>query len=212
MHNATVAEWILSLVATPDRAASTVGDLVEEATSRGTLWFWSSVLRTAGSHLWHDLTVSPLRMLGLAFRWFLTCWFLRSLLLIFVNLVWIGILEPLGVSAYDAAGYGLPMPPWGYPVVEVVACTAIPFLVGWKVARWSDGREMAAALAVVVLFAASYVVSINLSALQVRQIGKPWPGMEPALAATCARAMFVVAGAMLFRQRRHKVAYSRAWR
>lgn len=66
MHSAAIAEWVLSLVAAPDRAASTVGDLVEEVASRGIFWFWSNVLRTAGSHLWHDLTVSPLRMLELA--------------------------------------------------------------------------------------------------------------------------------------------------
>ena len=50
MRNAAAAEWILSLVS--DNSASTVGDLVEEASSRGALWFWSGVLRTAGSHLW----------------------------------------------------------------------------------------------------------------------------------------------------------------
>jgi len=66
MRNAAAAEWILSLVSAPDRAASTVGDLVEEASARGTLWFWSSVLQTAGSHLWNDLCVSPLRTVGLA--------------------------------------------------------------------------------------------------------------------------------------------------
>jgi hypothetical protein len=211
MRNAAVAEWILTLVATPDRAASTVGDLVEEAASRGSLWFWSCVLRTAGSHLWHDLTVSPLRMLGLAFRWLLMCWFLSFLIGAFVISVWIGILDHWGVRVCDAGGCFVSVPPWGYSTLAVVVYTAIPFLVGWNVARWSNGRELATALAVVVLFAAFYVVSINLSVLQVRQIGQPWPGMEHALAATCARAMFVVAGAILFR-RRHNTAYSRAWR
>src|ERR1035441_7999782 len=67
MRNATAAEWILSLATTPDRAASTVGDLLEEASARGVFWFWSSVLRTASSHLWRDLRAAPLRILGLAF-------------------------------------------------------------------------------------------------------------------------------------------------
>ena len=39
MRNATAAEWILTLTTTNDRAASTVGDLLEETSSRGGLWF-----------------------------------------------------------------------------------------------------------------------------------------------------------------------------
>ncbi len=152
MHSAAVAEWILSLVAPPDRAASTVGDLVEEASSRGTLWFWSCVLRTAGSHLWHDLTVSPLRMLDLAFRWFLTCWFLGSLLGFFVISVWIGILDRLGIMVCDAGGCSVSVPPWGYSILAVVVCTAIPFLVGLEggpLVRWPrNGRRLRGGLPV----------------------------------------------------------------
>lgn len=44
-----IAEGLLALVTTPDRATSTVGDLMEHAGQRGGLWFWSSVLRTMGA-------------------------------------------------------------------------------------------------------------------------------------------------------------------
>jgi hypothetical protein len=198
MHNAAVAEWIVSLVVAPDRAASTVGDLVEEASLRGALWFWSCVLRTAGSHLWHDLTVSPLRMLGLAFWGVGASWLLTMLVGAFVVMVRMKLVE--SVPAWEPF-YGL-----------VVVCFAAPLLAGWELGRRADGRELSAALAVATLFAALYVLSLYLSAMQVRRIGRPWPGMEHALAVNCAQALSVIAGAILFRRRRHKVAYSRACR
>jgi hypothetical protein len=85
MRNAATAEWILSLVS--DNAASTVGDLVEEASSRGALWFWASVLRTACSHFWHDLSACPLRMVGLAFWGVLATWFFSALFAIAITVV-----------------------------------------------------------------------------------------------------------------------------
>ncbi len=51
MRSANVAEWILSLVTTPDRAAGTVGDLIESRA--GAPRFWSTIasqfLRRAGT-------------------------------------------------------------------------------------------------------------------------------------------------------------------
>jgi hypothetical protein len=49
MREARIAQLILSLATTPDRAASTVGDLLKEADARGSMWFWSSVFHTTGS-------------------------------------------------------------------------------------------------------------------------------------------------------------------
>jgi hypothetical protein len=54
MHNIYIAEWILALVTSGDRAMSTTGDLLEEAAARGAVWFWSHVLHTAASLLWRD--------------------------------------------------------------------------------------------------------------------------------------------------------------
>src|SRR6185312_14473587 len=45
------AEWILSRVMPADRAAAVIGDLTEDATSRGSVWFWRSVVRIAVSQL-----------------------------------------------------------------------------------------------------------------------------------------------------------------
>ena len=51
MLNANRAERILSRGTIPERAAAIVGDLAEEARTRGTLWFWFHVFRTALSQM-----------------------------------------------------------------------------------------------------------------------------------------------------------------
>src|SRR5690349_5887002 len=66
MRKAAMAEWILSLVVAPDRAATTVADLIEDASTHGVSWFWSSVLRTALSHVFRDLSAAPFRLMRLA--------------------------------------------------------------------------------------------------------------------------------------------------
>jgi hypothetical protein len=66
MHSAHIAERILALVTSRDRAASTVGDLTERAAARDAVWFWSSVLRTAASFLWRDVAEHAARLTGLA--------------------------------------------------------------------------------------------------------------------------------------------------
>ncbi len=75
MRSARVAEWILSQVLPPDRAASTVGDWMEDADERGSLWFWSCVLRTVLSRISSDFAESPGFMVGLALRgWLYSLW------------------------------------------------------------------------------------------------------------------------------------------
>ncbi len=71
MHN--VAEWILALVTSRDRAASTVGDLMEQGPERGVIWFWSGVLRTVASLLWRGLTENSARVAKLAFLGLAVC-------------------------------------------------------------------------------------------------------------------------------------------
>ena len=63
-----IAEWILSQVLPPDRAASTVGDWMEDAPKRGDIWFWSSVFRTAASAIRSDFAESPRFILDLTLR------------------------------------------------------------------------------------------------------------------------------------------------
>jgi hypothetical protein len=69
MRNASVAEWILSRVTGPERAASIVGDLIESADSRGGVWFWSSVIRTAFSLFGQRLRVNRFELMVYGVSW-----------------------------------------------------------------------------------------------------------------------------------------------
>src|SRR5215831_11994523 len=66
MRNVHLAEWLLSLVVSRAGAASMVGDLLEEAHTRGTVWFWLSLAGTVCSLIWRDVAGNPIRMLSLA--------------------------------------------------------------------------------------------------------------------------------------------------
>jgi hypothetical protein len=196
MRSASAAEWILSLVTSQDRVASTIGDLVEEASTRGVFWFWSGVLRTAYSHVWRDLCDYPLKTLLLAVWGFLAD-FVVSLLPGLVAILFVR------VDVYQPGG-GMSMPsPWALSIASVVACTAVPFLVGWEVARRSDGRELATALAVVALFAAPFALTMYFWAKGLPGTGPPWLILEHEVTAICPHALFVIAGAILFRRRTH---------
>jgi hypothetical protein len=54
---------LLTLFTSPERAGSVQGDLMEEAQSRGRVWFWSQVIRTTGALCWQGFAGSPLAIL-----------------------------------------------------------------------------------------------------------------------------------------------------
>jgi hypothetical protein len=66
MGKAEFAESLLLLTTTPDVAVPIAGDLVQEADERGTLWFWSTLLRTASSLAWRTFEDSPFRLTRVA--------------------------------------------------------------------------------------------------------------------------------------------------
>jgi hypothetical protein len=102
MRSIHIAEGILALVTSRDRAASTVGDLVEEATARGVFWFWSGVLRTAASLLWRAVADRPARMTGLAFRGLAIELSLSLLFLLLAGVVGAVIGSPGGLNSVPA--------------------------------------------------------------------------------------------------------------
>ena len=59
MPNVNIAERIIALVTTGDRAGSIVGDLTEGTAARGAFRFWLGVLRTATSLLWRNVAEEP---------------------------------------------------------------------------------------------------------------------------------------------------------
>jgi len=61
MGKAEFAESLLLLTTTPDVAVPIAGDLAQEADARGTIWFWSTLFRTASSFAWRTFADSPFR-------------------------------------------------------------------------------------------------------------------------------------------------------
>ena len=62
MRDGRLAQRILSLVVRGDRAAAMVGDLVEEATARGPLWFWTAIARTTLAFFWLSVSTAVRRL------------------------------------------------------------------------------------------------------------------------------------------------------
>ncbi|MGC4055994.1 MAG: hypothetical protein QM757_44875 [Paludibaculum sp.] len=187
MRNAATAHRLLSLVSAPEKAASIVGDLEEEASTRGQRWFWRNVLHTAATHLGRDLSKAPLRMIAWAFWGWSGSWALAQLF-------------SLAVAMWRSRLIGN-IPSWELPVHAAIYLVIAPFLCGWDQARHKLGKAMAAACATVMLMAVVQLVSVYLSNLQVQRIGQPWPGMEWPFLQTLARTTFFLAGSILFRMR-----------
>jgi len=137
MTKSRVAECILSQVVPPDRAASTVGDWLEDAPKRGNVWFWSCVLRTAVSRVWSDLAESPGFMLDLALRSCLFSWLLYVVgTIVLVSAIYIFLpLHARGVFWFPSEFVG-----W-------TSATAYGVTTGRWTARRADGRKMAACIA-----------------------------------------------------------------
>jgi hypothetical protein len=139
MHNIHIAEWILALVTSRDRAASTVGDLTEQAGARGVAWFWSGVLRTAASLLWRDVAKNPARVTGLAF--------LGLAVYIGIELLH-GVLS--GAAFFwvaMASGHPLHLNSIGWKIWFAAPIPVSSLLIGRMLARWAPGHELAACAA-----------------------------------------------------------------
>lgn len=143
MHSVHIAEWILALVTTRDRAASTVGDLTEGATTRGVIWFWSGVLRTAASLLWRDVAEHPARVTGLAF--------LGLAVYIGIDLLFAGLSGVAFFWAELASGHPLHLDSIGWKLWFTAPVLVSSLLIGRMLARWAPGRERAACVVYAVL-------------------------------------------------------------
>jgi hypothetical protein len=63
-----IAELLLSLFISRERAASTVGDLIENTEERGAWSFWSGISRTVLSLFWGSFASEPYVIAGIGFR------------------------------------------------------------------------------------------------------------------------------------------------
>jgi hypothetical protein len=183
MRNSQVAEWILSLVTSSDRAASMVGDLMEDAASHGAVWFWIGVLRTAFSLLWRLFSNDPAQMIGLAARGFLLqlVMFVASIALSTIAIVlwWFFTGWPVETGP-------LPLPATEWTLGSVFFWVLIPFQIGRWLARRSPGRE----LAPVVAFTIFNFVLFN-------GVGMFWPGIESSLFEFITGLFFALAWVIL---------------
>ena|SRR6516164_6313676 len=136
---AALAEWILSLVTSQERAAAMTGDLFEEGA--GPLAFWGSVAWTVLSLVGRELSAAPLEMFGLAVYGFVIAIVLSA---------------SQGVTVASLVVYVFPVATPALSVNAVIAASLIfgwvgSFISGILVARRALGREVAACCAVMIL-------------------------------------------------------------
>jgi hypothetical protein len=155
MRKTQIAEWILSLVTSPERAASTIGDLMEDGATRNALWFWMCVGRTALSSLWRTFVPGWPRLIALAGL---------GVLLEFLGMIAVFVIP--GLVSATLTGMSIPS---GHPVLFSAVLTparllfiwnagfaCVDFGVSWWMARRSPKQEFAACVA---LIAAGLVTS-----------------------------------------------------
>lgn len=142
MHRIRIAEWILRQATSEDRAASTAGDLTEEAATRGGVWFWSALFRTGAALIWREVADAPARVTGAA------------ILGLTVDVVASLLLAALSGAAFFVAAWsghhvasnsmwwriGLDAPP-----------LVLSLAIGRMLARWAPDRELGACLAYAIL-------------------------------------------------------------
>jgi len=201
VRKADVAETLLSLVGSAERARSFVGDLIEER-DRGRVWFWRSVTRLWLAMLGRDLMAAPFTMaISCAAAWFV--YMLGSVafglaLYLLVTLAW-GTAHVLanhtGVELLtEALKIRFDWPPIPdsatYAVQAAVLFAITPFYIGWGSSRFWRGHEVSLALMMLIVWTAmSMLVPVVGIGIRVH------PAMVPVLAS------FVLAGALLERFR-----------
>jgi hypothetical protein len=136
MRKIHLAEWILCLVTTRDRAASTVGDLAEAESAHGVAGFWSGVLRTAAALLWRDIAENPARITVLA----------TLGLAVYIGIDMLHAYETGGLFywAIMANGPQLHLDSIGWKIWFAAPIVVSSLLIGRMLARWAPGRELAA--------------------------------------------------------------------
>ena len=79
MRSIRIAEWILELSMTRERAEAVAGDLRE--TERGALWFWRSVIATMIASVWSDVRSAGWLLTGSAVLGLITAFAAESIIL-----------------------------------------------------------------------------------------------------------------------------------
>ena len=208
MRKADVAETLLSLVGSAERARSFVGDLMEER-ERGRVWFWRSVTRLWLALLGRDLLSAPLTMaISCVIAWFL--YMLLSAVLAVAGYVVVTLAWGIAYVSNHHTGLELltdllrirfswpPIPDVAtYLIQAVVLFVIAPFHIGRGSARFWRGHEVSLAIVMLGVWTGMAVfvplVGVGISAR---------PAMVPVM------VTFVLAGALLERFRSTPAALS----
>ena len=189
MRNAAaLAEWILSLVTSRQRAAATIGDLVEEEARP--LAFWGSIAWTALSLICRDFSVAPLGMFGLAVYGFVITILFSAF---------------QGVAAALLIVYVFPGALPAFSMDRVVGTSLVlgwagSFIAGVLLARRAVDRELAACFALLILDA---VVTVAMAGNQPAARVEGWySGTLGSAFVLRLGQLFLLAGAACVRRRR----------
>lgn len=193
MHKDRIAEWLLILVTSRERAASIVGDLVESADTQGSVWFWSSVLRATASLLWRGFAANPRGLLGLAFRGWLIGLLLTS----------VSIFIPVFIGGLLVEIFGITVRTFGVAVVAGnIVATFCQFLVGRWIARRAPGRQLSAWVALLIIDQIMNVLpSIVALAFGHRFPMPDWAAWQPVTWMSVLEYLSYLGGAICVRRR-----------
>ena len=200
MRSGRLAETLLSLVVSRDRAASAVGDLMEESDARGRFWFWRSLTRLWLSLLGRDLFFAPFRMaVSSALAWFV--YMFLSLMLAFAGYFVVATIWGIGYMFTNHTGLELltdalrlEWPPVAsvatWWIQAVVLFAIAPFQLGRASAQYWRGHEVSLAVVTLLIWTvmARFVPFVLLGI-------KASPAMMPLV------AMFLLLGALAERSR-----------
>jgi hypothetical protein len=142
-----VADWLIFLFVSKDQAPPILGDLREEflavASRRGTwsarLWYWRQVAKTVPHLFYAQLVLEPWRVFTAV---------VAGLLLLALTYMPLYVVQPVRLLDLPRNYTAWPEPlrlawialwPWVFPIVLYVFPS---ILVGWIVARASEGRDM----------------------------------------------------------------------
>ncbi len=156
MDRSRVAEFALSWVLPPERAAAVTGDFLEEARERGGFWFWSSVIRLFFCCISDEWKQTPRELIVLGSRGFGINWLMMAVFGLLVS--WI-------FSQMEWAMDGS-----GHEIVDALANWVAAWAAGLWIGRRAPGREIAACLGL--LFVPLSVLFVVLATIPVWGIGK----------------------------------------
>ena len=159
---ARIAEWLLSLVVPADRATATIGDFAEDASTRGSFWFWSSILQVIVSGLWNSLAERPLHLMGLALR----AWAV-NLVAVFAQIVVLPFLMVMVLMPLTWLVPGIRSLPESVGITLGTVSGVLLWIAGiWLSGRWlarrAPTREVAACIA---LFLIQFLVINAVAAI-----------------------------------------------